>query len=40
MFNQQDMFMAMLGGGPQGAGAAFNEKLCSNQMFIFTTVQN
>jgi len=40
MMGQQEMLMAMLGGGPMGMGQAFTEKLCSNKIFTFTPMQN
>jgi hypothetical protein len=33
MMGQQEMLMAMLGGGGMGMGQAFQEKLCSNKYF-------
>jgi hypothetical protein len=38
--NQEMMLMAMMGGGGQGMGQAFQEKLCSNKMFTFTPMQS
>lgn len=40
MMGQQEMLMAMLGGGGMGMGQAFTEKLCSNRVFNFTLMQN
>ena len=40
MMGQQEMLMAMLGGGQMGMGQAFAEKLCSNKVFTFTPMQN
>ncbi len=40
VMNQNDMLMALMGGGGAGGfGQAFQEKLCSNKYFKFTPMQ-